>query len=546
MSDNVSIEWESTGYSVLKNLNASVLGIFCEFIDNSIQSYREKKDVLKAINPDYKLRIVIDYDGNEISIEDNAGGIDEKNFERALKPANRPNNTKGLNEFGLGMKYAAVWISNEWELISTAIGEDQERRVLFDYEKVIKNNLKELPFQKKQANQNEHYTKVLLRKLEKKHVDPWQRKYLIKHLKSIYRNFIRHSTDFYNEFKEDNIELILFGENHSNWEEYGFLNKPFWKDLKVRNIEDPPEYEWKFKFPWTDIAYTDEVLVNGKIEKKETSIKVCGFVGILPDGDHKEKNGFVLFRRGRVVEGYDQRIYPIDISGRSARDFKHIRLYGELHFQNVDISFDKTKLSINREKRDDIFSIIANMLKKINYGGREFNLLNQASEHRVNVSTKSTKKAIENYKQKVKKEKTEAYAIKEEKVAVEVYDKRYEEEINDRSKNETGNFPEVPQSKVKIGEYEYTLELSFNKGKEQLYSMEEITDSYDIKMKVNVNHPLFSRNNDFNKEPVFSTLIEIIKCLGVSEIKAKLSGGEPKHFRFAFNRYLDVFLNDLR
>ena len=66
------------------------------------------------------------------------------------------------------MKYAAVWISNEWELISTAIGEDQERRVLFDYEKVIKNNLKELPFQKKQANQNEHYTKVLLRKLEKK------------------------------------------------------------------------------------------------------------------------------------------------------------------------------------------------------------------------------------------------------------------------------------------------------------------------------------------------------------------------------------------
>ena len=76
MNDNVSIEWESTGYSVLKNLNASVLGIFCEFIDNSIQSYREKKEVLKTIDPNYKLRIVIDYDGNEISIEDNAGGID--------------------------------------------------------------------------------------------------------------------------------------------------------------------------------------------------------------------------------------------------------------------------------------------------------------------------------------------------------------------------------------------------------------------------------------------------------------------------------------
>jgi hypothetical protein len=546
MNDNVSIEWESTGYSVLKNLNATVLGIFCEFIDNSIQSYREKKELLKAINPDYKLRIVIDYDGNEISIEDNAGGIDEKNFERALKPANRPNNTEGLNEFGLGMKYAAVWISNEWELISTAIGEDKERRVLFDYNKVIKNNLKELPFQTKQADPNEHYTKVLLRKLEKKHVDPWQRKYLIKHLKSIYRNFIRGGNDFYNDFKEDDIELILFQENHSNWEEYGFLNKPFWKDIKVNNIDDPKDYEWKFKFPWTDIPYTEEVLVNDKVIKKESSIRVCGFVGILPDGDHKEKNGFVLFRRGRVVEGNDQRIYPIDISGRSARDFKHIRLYGELHFQNVEISFDKTKLSINREKRDDIFAVIANMLKKVNYGGREFNLLNQASEHRVNVSAKSTKKAIENYKENVKKVKTEAYVIKEEKVATEIYDLRFEEQINDKSKDETGIFPEVPPSKVSIGENEYNLELIFNKGKEKLYSLEEINDSYDIKINVNVNHPLFSRNNDFNKEPVFSTLIEIIKCLGVSEIKAKLSGGEPKHFRFAFNRYLDVFLNDLK
>ena len=72
------------------------------------------------------------------------------------------------------------------------------------------------------------------------------------------------------------------------------------------------------------------------------------------------------------------------------------------------------------------------MLKKVNYGGREFNLLNQASEHRVNVSTKSTKKAIENYKEKVKKEKTEAYAIKEEKAATEVYDIKFEEKIKNK------------------------------------------------------------------------------------------------------------------
>ena len=121
------------------------------------------------------------------------------------------------------------------------------------------------------------------------------------------------------------------------------------------------------------------------------------------------------------------------------------------------------------------------MLKKVNYGGRVFNLLNQASEHRATVSKKSTKKAIENYNQIAKKEKTEAYIIKEEKVATEVYDRVFEEEINNKSKNEIEIFPEVLVSKVPIGENEYNLELMFNKGKEDLYTMEEITDSYDIK-----------------------------------------------------------------
>ena len=41
--NEVPINWESSGYSVLKNLNASILGVFCEFIDNSIQSHKNKK-----------------------------------------------------------------------------------------------------------------------------------------------------------------------------------------------------------------------------------------------------------------------------------------------------------------------------------------------------------------------------------------------------------------------------------------------------------------------------------------------------------------------
>ena len=70
MTKKVSIRWKSAGYSVLKNLNSSVLGIFCEFIDNSIQSYKEKKDQMLKIDPNYRLKIDISYDGEEIRIKD--------------------------------------------------------------------------------------------------------------------------------------------------------------------------------------------------------------------------------------------------------------------------------------------------------------------------------------------------------------------------------------------------------------------------------------------------------------------------------------------
>ena len=266
-NNNVSIQWESTGYTVLKNLSASVLGIFCEFIDNSIQSYIEDKNKILETDPHYMLKIKITYDGKEIRIKDNAGGIDTVNFKRALKPANRPDNTDGLNEFGMGMKYAAVWISNEWELTSSALGENIERNVVFNYKKVIKQNLIELPINEKYAKENDHYTEVVLRDLETKHVYPWQEKYLKNKIAYIYRNFIRPESIFYSEWKEDYIEIEVFGEV-LKWEEYGFLNQQWWRDRQI-DFKDTETHEWKYRFDWMKIPYEEEVRnKNGELTWK--------------------------------------------------------------------------------------------------------------------------------------------------------------------------------------------------------------------------------------------------------------------------------------
>lgn len=542
--NSVSIEWESTGYSVLKNLNSSVLGIFCEFIDNSLQSYKEKKNEILKFDPNYRLKIDISYDDREIVIKDNAGGIDSKNYLRALKPANRADDTTGLNEFGLGMKYAAVWISNEWELISSAIGEEVERSVLFDYEKVITENLKTLPFKEKTAPKQSHYTEVRLRKLESKHVSPFQYKYLKSKIAFIYRNFLRNESSFYSNWKEDYVEFNVFGEK-LEWNEYGFLIEQWWKDRQV-DFNDNPPVEWKYKFDWIKIPYEEKVLNdNGETILKKTELEISGFVGILPDGMHSGKNGFVLFRRGRVVEGIDSRETPNDISGRSKRAFKYIRLYGELHFRNVDISFDKTKLSINRERRDEVFTVISSLIKNVEFQelkGKKYNLINQADKHRAHFSKPSAKRAIESVNSVKKKEKTKAEIKQEQIIADKTYDSNYDIQLLNEDSVEIKSLPENQTSEILIGSYNYKIILNFTERDDVLYISNEDSINKVINITIGMGYPIFIENPKLYDEANFVLIISFIKTLAISEVKSKNGRNEAKDVRHIFNDYLKLIL----
>ena len=547
MNDNnlVSIEWESSGYSVLKNLNSSVLGIFCEFIDNSLQSFKEKKDEILKYDNNYQLKIEIDYlDGKEIIIRDNAGGINHKNFMRALKPANKPDDTSGYNEFGLGMKYAAVWISNEWELKSTAIGENLERSVLFDYDKVVNGNIKNLPFVEKYAGLDKHYTEVRLRKLESKHVSNWQWEYLRRKIAYIYRNFIRSESLFYSNWKEDYVEFNVFGET-LKWEEYNFLKEQWFEDRQIY-FNDNKSLEWKYKFDWMPITYEEEVLsAEGNIEKIKSDIEISGFVGILPDGEHSGKNGFTLFRRGRVVEGIDKRVFPIDISGKSARSFKYIRLYGELHFRNVEISFDKTKLAINKETRDEIFTVISSLIKNVEFPefeNKKFNFISQADKHRAKFSRPTAKKAIESIKSR---QKTDLNLKIEEELRTKVYDDKYENNLLNDSQNEI-EIKELPgddNSKIFIGNHEYQVVLKFTEMDNQLYSIIDEKLEKKLIVKIGMKHKIFLNNNELLKAPIFDLFVQFIKCLAISEVKASNGRDIAKEVRYSFNDYIPLILN---
>ena len=546
---SVSIEWESTGYSVLKDLDASILGVFCEFIDNSIQSYRDDSEEIKINDPDYQLKIDLIKTDSEIIIKDNAGGIDVDNFERALKPANRPKNNKGLNEFGIGMKYAAVWISNNWVLKSKSYKENVKRTVTFDYEEVINNNLKSLDPIEEVANDKSHGTEIILRKLEKERVARWPHKYLQNKLASIYRNFIRSGGAFYSDFSEDPIEIRYNGELLV-FDEFNFLKAPWWKSLQIDQNEEAPEFEWKWKFPWRKMVIGDQELnyATGKIENVTREVEVTGFIGILPDGDHVGKNGFTLYRRGRMIEGVDHRIYPKSISTTTPRSFKYIRLYGEIHFRNVSVSFNKSRLTIDSETRNEIFSVLAGEISRLKFGDITFDMLQQADKHRVGFKISSAANAIKERKREIA-EKVQEPSIFEKKqelkeeVSKTVIDDAYiEENTTDINDKNISIIDEEATEDFIIGNTTYKLKLNYLKSEsmQDLYTI-DITDDFEdkkVSVGINLKHPIFIEDPDIFKEKKrFNLIVEFIKCLSKSEAHCKNGINNAAVFRSYFNLY---------
>jgi cell division protein FtsB len=541
------ITFGPAAYSILKNLPGSLVGIFAEFIDNSIASYIKNKDILEKLNgKNFKLKIRIDKFNDEIIITDNAAGINEKDFQRALQPANRPEDTSGLNEFGLGMKYAAVWLSNEWELHSSAIGENISRQTIFNYEKVINDQLESLPIIEKSKSPNEHGTKVILRYLESKHVSRFPEKRIIDKLSNIYRNYLRPGDTFQSKHKEYDIDIIAF-EKHLKWEEFGFLNKQWYKDRQGEFLKNTPVFEWKHEIKEQKIEWLEEVMNidDSTIYKIPKSLIVSGFVGILPDGHQVHKNGFVITRRGRVIEGYDERIFPASISGRQARAFHFIRIYGELNFQEVDVSFDKSKLSISEEIRDACFMHISNELKKITFSedsSQSYDLIKQAQFHRANFTREQISEGIKNFH--THHEKTDNYILDQGLNDVgqmnfdENYAKERKEEIN--SLHQKQIVPREFTKKISIYKDNWMVRLNWINEESQsfLYTIDKKYDDKELFIYLNMANEIVINNVSLKEDVNF---MDMILCLGISELKAEQAGAQqPELMRYAFNEYLKI------
>ena len=117
-----------------------------EFVDNSTASYFQNKDFLinnhknEGFKDPFKLKIVIEYDKSKktLTVTDNAMGMDKNELYNALKIANRPKDTSGRNEFGMGLKTSASWFSKKWEVITKKANSKKSYKVEVDIKNLLK------------------------------------------------------------------------------------------------------------------------------------------------------------------------------------------------------------------------------------------------------------------------------------------------------------------------------------------------------------------------------------------------------------------------
>ncbi len=329
--------------SVLRHLNYTYWHALAEFVDNALQSYLSNLEGLSGVEGHKPLhvKITLENDGS-IIIRDTAAGIARSDFDRAFKPAEAPPDRSGLSEFGMGMKSAACWCANEWEVRTKPLGDPHEYALAFNIQEIVAGDVEELEVGTVSALPADHYTEIRLRRLHKMPTGRTLGK-IKEHLADIYRTFTRSGQ----------LELFFNGEALS-YKEPTTLRAPYYKE--------PAEAPRLWR---TDVQFD----FGG-------GLSVHGFAA-LRERASTSRAGFALFRRGRLIQGSgDEGYRPEFIFGKS-NSFIYQRLFGELHLEGFEVSH--TKDGFKWDENEEVFL----ELLKEHLSSQEMPLLQQARGHRV-------------------------------------------------------------------------------------------------------------------------------------------------------------------
>ena len=473
--------------AVLRHLNYRPWFALGEFVDNSVQSFTDHEEALRAgeSSKGLRLRVDVSIDSSppaRIAVRDNAAGILARDYGRAFRPAAIPPDRTGLAEFGMGMKSAACWFAPRWSVRTSALGESVERTVRFDIQNIVADDITELTIRERQASSSSHYTEIVLEDVF--HVP----------VKRTIGKIKQHLTDIYREFVRRGILDLTFNGEPLEYDEPAVLDATYFKD------KDGASRLWR-----KSIAFDFG-----------NDLRVRGFAALREQAS-TSRAGFSLFRRGRVIQGSgDEGYRPRAVFGAS-NSYRYQRLFGELHLEGFDVSH--TKDGFRWDENEQPFL----ELLREHLDSDDLPLLKQAEGYRV----RATRDRLEAAAEQAVQSTTGALEARLAPVANAITEARPVE-----TPAETGPRVEKLASRCFAIEFrarlwEITVELTEDPAEGEWLSVTETAGSGEqprrLGIRVSMAHPFMVRFAQTDAEDV-DALLRVAAAVAVAEVLARESG----------------------
>lgn len=362
----VNISPDGGIFGIFRNLNYKPWYALGEFVDNAVSAWEKWDKTVENLPRPSKVRVEIEIgsSGSEpyIEIRDDSSGIALKYFDTAFKVAKLPEDTSSLNEFGMGMKTAAFWFSNNWTVRTSFAGEPIARTMKFDLKKILSNseNNLEITPQIEQTKDSSHFTTIRMVNLNQ--VPKGRTVARIKeHLTDIYRVFIA----------DGSLELVYNGETLS-------YNMPRLMNEPKVSAPESPAIEWRKDF---------------EFKIPSTSHSVRGWVALRNPGS-TSLAGFALFRKKRLIIGSSDETYRPNEIFKNSNSYTWQRLIGDIHLDpQIKVSHTKDGFLWAEGEEEEFIDGMLNVLKD-----PEMDFLHQAENFRTRgekIDKKSVERALE-------------------------------------------------------------------------------------------------------------------------------------------------------
>ena len=328
-SFKVDVSPDMNMYRLLQSQSYSVHSALSEFVDNSIQSYIDKRRSIQVIDKkinNLKINISINSSKKEIIISDNAHGINRENFQKAIKMGTDSIHKKSsLSKFGVGMKTAAVWFSNTWVIETSALSSEEKLICKFDLNRLLNSGETEISVSREKEEEKKHYTKIIIKNSLRMESKKYYEEILIPNLAETFLKF----KDFLSVEVEYNNEKLQKKWKRQQDKAYFEPPEPLYCPLVDKNggYKNNSKKRWKQR---VDITY------KGR--------QVKGFFMIMEKGSYSQP-GIRLFRNRRVIEGTVINPNRPQVLLGTENKYASQRLYGELHLNDFNVDFMKTKFS---------------------------------------------------------------------------------------------------------------------------------------------------------------------------------------------------------